>query len=215
MRSGMTSQKYHIRGVHGKSCKRTRTPRRESIKLRSRGRTSLVQSMRPVPECPRAHPIATQNLTSWQKTNSLRRGAWQKWKLFLAFLLLMPPITRQSYPNSQTIIQNWSTPTRNWRQALKNSRARIDNSSRRSTISVNGWAETQRTMQGVLGQVAAAPTANVMFFTRLMTANNCRRMPATIRMAGAAACDEVGLLVEMYLSEIQKDLYYNLISAIP
>ena len=60
MRSGMTSQKIHKRGVHGRSYIRTRNPRRGSIKSCSRGRINLVQPMRPAAECPPAQPIATK-----------------------------------------------------------------------------------------------------------------------------------------------------------
>ena len=82
MRSGMTSQTVHRPGVHGKSCTMTRTPRRKSKKSRARGRTNLVRPMRPAPECPRAQPIATQNLTSWQRTNSIRGGHGRNGRFF-------------------------------------------------------------------------------------------------------------------------------------
>ena len=78
---------------------------------------------------------------------------------------------------------------------------KIDNCIRRSTLLDDGWAEThaatQRTTQGVWGQVAAAPTANVRYITRRITAKNWRRMPASVRRDGAAAYDEVGSLVDM------------------
>ena len=96
MRSGMTSQKVRRRGMHGKSCTRTRTPRRKSIKLHSRGRTNLLRPMSPAPECPPAQTIsiATQKPTSRQRTNSIWEGTWHKWKVFLTILLLRPPVTR-------------------------------------------------------------------------------------------------------------------------
>ena len=80
---------------------------------------------------------------------------------------------------------------------------KIDNCRRRSTLSNDGWEETQaeaatqRTTQGVLGPVSAVPTENLRYITRRMTATNWRRMPAAVWRAGAAACDEVGSLLDM------------------
>ena len=87
--------------------------------------------------------------------------------------------------------------------SVKISRVRIDSSSRRSTLYDDGWAETwavtQLTTQGVLGQFAAAPTTNVRYITRRITATNWRIIPATVRMAGAAGLMLVtGTLGEKY-----------------
>ena len=58
-------------------------------------------------------------------------------------------------------------------------------------------AATQRTTQWVLGELDAVPTANVRYIKRQILDTNWRRMPAAVRRAGAEACDEVGLLVDM------------------
>ena len=80
---------------------------------------------------------------------------------------------------------------------------KTDNCSRRSTLSNDGWAETQaeaalqQKTKWVWGQVSAVPIASMRYITHQMTATNWRRIQDDVWQAGAGACDEVGSLVHM------------------